>query len=664
MSARGGKASGRQKKQKKANRRKPNTRHNAFLDEDPVEVKRTPVNQVGLTEEKLKEEFTKMLVAINPNTSDNYVQFNNTEGKFIETEGEGVNAMVHLQLASSLCHVDSDEAARQQAEEIESERQKRKQLTGEDADEKDRSAEENRDNEERHSPRPLRVKLLKNQFNFSERACQTLNHPARDRETQTMPPPTNNFIGQVDQAMIFDTYLSELMRKRASKPSDTGDQRPKVPTTTYDQPHQRILSSPVLTSACNMMERVVNQNVDQAVYHDYKYYETEEQDAPNGHLLPLWSFKYHLAKKKTVTALCWNPKFTDLFAAAFGSYDFMRQTKGLVCCYTLKNTGHPEYSFQTESGVMCLDFHPQYPALLAVGMYDGNVSVYDVRAGEDEPIYRSDDPSHAHKDPVWQVRWQMQEMSSDLSFYSISSDGRISRWIMTQNEMVCEDLLSVKSIPSKQSKSQDLNLLNISNGCCFDFHPKSSHQILVGTEEGYLHQCNGAYTAEYTKTYKGHKMSIYTVKWNPFHDRTFLTASDDWTLKMWNVNDENPVISYDLKTSVSDVCWAPFCSTLFAACTSDGRIHIFNLQVNKNGPLISQRVVKKERLTHIAFAADSPIVIAGDDRGTVVCLKLSKKLLHGIKNFTEVDHEAENERLKSVLTITGSNVLDLQKQAS
>lgn len=43
--------------------------------------------------------------------------------------------------------------------------------------------------------------------------------------------------------------------------------------------------------------------------------------------------------------------------------------------YTLKNVGHPEYTFSMDSGVMSLDFHPQHPALLAVGCYDGTVKV-------------------------------------------------------------------------------------------------------------------------------------------------------------------------------------------------------------------------------------------------------------------------------------------------
>ena len=71
--------------------------------------------------------------------------------------------------------------------------------------------------------------------------------------------------------------------------------------------------------------------------------------------------------------MCWNPRYKDLFAVAYGSYDFLKQTSGLICCFTIKNPTWPEYSFTTESGVMCIDFHPTAPALIAVGCYDGTV---------------------------------------------------------------------------------------------------------------------------------------------------------------------------------------------------------------------------------------------------------------------------------------------------
>ena len=117
----------------------------------------------------------------------------------------------------------------------------------------------------------------------------------------------------------------------------------------------------------------------------------------------------HVCTGRATTAVIWNPKHTDLFAVGYGSYDFLRQGPGLVCCFSLKNTSHPEYTFTTSSGthisvihilgklhsdpscscagVMCLDFNAQYPYLLAVGLYDGSVCVFDVRSKTDKPLY-------------------------------------------------------------------------------------------------------------------------------------------------------------------------------------------------------------------------------------------------------------------------------------
>ena len=99
-----------------------------------------------------------------------------------------------------------------------------------------------------------------------------------------------------------------------------------------------------------------------------------------GTLLPLWSFAAPAARRRAVTALCWSPRYPDLFAVGYGSFDFLHPASGLVACYSLKNPSHPEYSFATSAGVMCLDFHPDHPNLLAVGCYDGGLCIFDVRA--------------------------------------------------------------------------------------------------------------------------------------------------------------------------------------------------------------------------------------------------------------------------------------------
>lgn len=92
-----------------------------------------------------------------------------------------------------------------------------------------------------------------------------------------------------------------------------------------------------------------------------------------------------------------------MFAVTYGSFDFMKQGSGLLCVYSLKNPSFPEYIFQTDSGVMCCDFHPEHSNLLAVGLYDGTVLVYDTPSKRATPIYRSTVKNGKHTDPVWQV---------------------------------------------------------------------------------------------------------------------------------------------------------------------------------------------------------------------------------------------------------------------
>jgi len=38
-------------------------------------------------------------------------------------------------------------------------------------------------------------------------------------------------------------------------------------------------------------------------------------------------------------------------------------------------------------------------------------------------------------------------------------------------------------------------------------------------------------------------MSVYAVKWNNFHPRVFLSASADWTVKLWDHNTKTSLMS-------------------------------------------------------------------------------------------------------------------------
>lgn len=70
----------------------------------------------------------------------------------------------------------------------------------------------------------------------------------------------------------------------------------------------------------------------------------------------------------------------------------------------------------------------------------------------------------------------------------------------------------------------------------------------------------------------GHDMTVYAVKWNNIHTRIFLSASADWTLKLWEGDNQRPVMSFDLTNPVGDAAWSPHSATIFAAVTDDGKV--------------------------------------------------------------------------------------------
>lgn len=302
-----------------------------------------------------------------------------------------------------------------------------------------------------------------------------------------------------------------------------------------------------------------------------------------------------------------------------------------------------------------MDFHPVHTALLVAGLYDGTVCVYDVRSTTNSPIYSSNDPKHKHTDPVWQVHWQTEDAGKNINFFSISSDGRVTNWIMNKNELINEEVIELKLMSGTKDHEEvpDNAMVGLAGGCCFDFNPASEHLFVVGTEEGAIQSYSKAYNSQFLRAFEGHHMAVYSIKWNPFHPHVFLTCSADWTVKLWEVNTTKPVMTFDLSCSVGDIAWAPYSSTVFAVVTSDGKVRLFDLHINKHEPIGETRVNKKAKLTHVQFNPREPILCVGDDRGVLHVLKLSANLRRTTApTLEELDTEEEIEKLDRLLIIT------------
>uniref|UniRef100_A0A6Q2Y5Z2 Dynein axonemal intermediate chain 1 n=1 Tax=Esox lucius TaxID=8010 RepID=A0A6Q2Y5Z2_ESOLU len=555
-----------------------------------------PPDQLDLTEAELKEEFTRILTANNPHAPQNIVRYSFKERSYKPISSVDQLA-VHFFLEGNLLHRDSDEARRQKAKQ---------------------DVEEGGGEDGAHSvdsKTGKKEQKLTNQFNFSERASQTLNNPLRVE-------------AKADYWEIYDVYLEEMQKQEKNK-----EKAKAVPKKEDDKGKKKLTlvetQSDDLTKVAKVakiIERMVNQNTFDDIAQDFRYFEdaSDEFREQEGTLLPLWKFQYDQAKRLSVTALCWNQSYKDLFAVGLGSYDFTKQGRGMLVFYSLKNSTYPEYNYPTTSGILCLDIHPDRPYLVAVGFYDGCVAVYNLKEERPEPVYKSSSKSGKHTDPVWQVRWQKDDMDNHQNFFSVSSDGRVVSWTLVKSELVFTDIIKLSLVGAV-----------FYDACCptacgtsFDFHKQINYLFLVGTEEGKIHKCSKAYSSQFLETYDAHNMAVDAVKWNQFHPKVFISCSSDWTVKIWDHTIRTPVFIFDLNAAVGDVAWSPYSSTVFAAVTADGKVHVFDLGINKYEAICQQPVVakKKTKLTHIEFNPVYPIIIVGDDRGYVTSLKLSPNL--------------------------------------
>ncbi len=85
------------------------------------------------------------------------------------------------------------------------------------------------------------------------------------------------------------------------------------------------------------------------------------------------------------------------------SDDFTKQTSGMLLFHSLKNPSYPDYIFETKSGILCLDVHPEHPHLVCVGFYDGAVAVFSVTESLKRPVYQS-----TAKTGTWLHKLQLQ----------------------------------------------------------------------------------------------------------------------------------------------------------------------------------------------------------------------------------------------------------------
>ncbi|NWI60752.1 WDR78 protein, partial [Calyptomena viridis] len=341
----------------------------------------------------------------------------------------------------------------------------------------------------------------------------------------------------------------------------------------------------------------------------------------------LWSYTCDLTRGHRVSSIAWNKVNPDLLAIGYGEFDSKDQKKGLACCWSLKNLMWPERVFHCEHGVTAVGFSRTIPYLLAVGMSNGSVTIYDVRSRNDVAFLDSSASLNKHTGPVWQLRWVEHRGATGgdkkEKLMCISADGRVTEWLL-QQRLDCIDLMTLKrterekkKLPGDKGKKSEALISQQAAGMCFDFHPEDPDIYLAGTDEGHILQCSCSSKEQVLRTYRGHKGPVYKVAWNPSSTDMFLSCSADWSTKLWHQESQTPLLTFTSVTAfVHDIVWSPKSAFIFTA-VKESRVEIWDLSVSIFNPVMSHTANPEANLTSILHARNNNCLLVGDSQGGV-----------------------------------------------
>ena len=372
-----------------------------------------------------------------------------------------------------------------------------------------------------------------------------------------------------------------------------------------------------------LLERALAKNIYHnklLTYRDVHPFKEVGKESPQ--LQHLWDFKCPLVKDYNVACMAFNHVHQDLLAVGYGEHSFLDKKNGLLAFWSLKNPGNPELVIECSSGVTSIDFSKASGNLLAVGLYNGTVAIYDVRSRSKSPVLESTYQSGKHSDPVWKLQWVDMGADKGESLVSISTDGRITEWSLKKG-LEFTDLMKLKRATRKDTgQKSEAFISRRSSGTCFDFSRRDPSIYMAGTEEGNIHKCSCSYIEQYLESYEGHMGPVYQIVCSPFSSKFFLSASNDWTIKLWSEFQDSALVTFQHGSDeINDVKWCPSNSTVFGAVTSGGKVEVWDISTSILKPvLISIRGTAS--LTCLEFAQNAPIMVVGSSDGKVAVYRL------------------------------------------
>ncbi|XP_034146041.1 cytoplasmic dynein 1 intermediate chain 2 isoform X4 [Esox lucius] len=435
-----------------------------------------------------------------------------------------------------------------------------------------------------------------------------------DTQTHTQARPAEE---EEDEEELAEAKPAEDSQEKKADQEEKQEEAPPKELTEEEKMHL-LHSDEFLTffdRGSRIVERALSERVDVCFDYSGRDLEDKEGEMQAGAKMSLnrtfsderWS------KNRVVTCLDWSPQYPELLVASYNNNeDVPHEPDGVALVWNMKyKKTTPEYTFHCQSAVMSAAFARFHPNLVVGGTYSGQIVLWDNRSNKRTPVQRTPLSASAHTHPVYCVNVVGTQNAHNL--ISISTDGKMCSWSldMLSQPQDCLELVF------KQSKAVAVTSMAFPLGDVNNF--------VVGSEDGSVYTaCRHGSKAGISDVFEGHHgpvtgLSCHSAGGPVDFSHLFISASFDWTVKLWTTKSTRPLYSFeDSCDYVYDVMWSPTHPALFACVDGSGRLDLWNLNNDTEVPSASVVVDGSTALNRVRWSHSGREIATGDSDGQVL----------------------------------------------
>ncbi|XP_046746326.1 cytoplasmic dynein 2 intermediate chain 2-like isoform X2 [Diprion similis] len=306
----------------------------------------------------------------------------------------------------------------------------------------------------------------------------------------------------------------------------------------------------------------------------------------------------------------------------------------------------PNRSLEVNSCVTALSYHPVEPSILAAGLFNGDVLVWNLRDDKSSaPLQLS-----AHGDSLSVVQWRPTLVNGVFPLVTAGRDGYLLVHKLTANftnvDLYKRFKISKEHNPSEKTRPRSASGRKeraVEPGLCItalNFSTIDQTIFVLGTLCGGLYRCNidhgtpvegTVYSSRDTMDpvvdqFERHEGSITSIISSKTCD-TFVTSGTDKEIRIYRLSQFNSLHVIGVEDTAIGLSWVVGNSNIFAAYGAGQIIMFYNLENGKNMPEMLLKTNGSET-NCLQFNTKRDLVAIGVSKGNLEIWKVPQNMVY------------------------------------